>query len=76
MTEEIKEPEPAAEEIPSALARKPRLFSGLARGDQERMLSRMLASRWYGARLLAEVVKGAALVAILRDPVARKQLLP
>jgi hypothetical protein len=50
------------------------LFHRLRRDEQERLLGKLLGVRSYPLRMLVFGVKSQALVAVLRDPAARKRL--
>ncbi len=61
--------------LPPFLLGRLRAFPALPQEDRERMLRGMMGSRWYLLRVAASAAKGAALIAILRDPEARAALL-
>jgi hypothetical protein len=61
--------------LPIVVLKRPVLFHQLSTPDQEKMIRRMKTSRIYLIRLIAYGVKGHALVAVFREPSARRQLL-
>lgn len=52
-----------------------RLFPTLSRAEKESIWSRLQSSRVYALRLVAYGLRGHALMAILRDPAARLEVL-
>ncbi len=54
---------------------RPRLLPSLSEADRKRLLSRMMTSRFYLLRVAFQACKGSALIAILREPAARRSLL-
>jgi len=61
--------------LPPLVIRRARPFSMLAPADQEEMLRRLFCSRFYLWRSIGYACKGAALIAVLRDPEVRRDLL-
>lgn len=61
--------------LPLALGWTLRPFSFLSSDEQGVFLARVLRHPWYPVRLLGFMVRGNALVAALRDPVARAAIL-
>lgn len=60
---------------PLALGHALRPFPFLSSDEQGALLARMLRHPWYPVRLLGFTIRGHALVALLRDPVARAGVL-
>lgn len=60
--------------LPPLLLGRAALWPRLAQEEKEEMLLRMLSSRLYLLRTAAQVLKGAAAMAILRDPGVRERL--
>jgi hypothetical protein len=61
--------------LPVLVLGRPVLFSMLSKPNQEKFQQRLFRSRWYALRLIGYGIKGHALVATLRDPKAREELL-
>jgi hypothetical protein len=61
--------------LPPILVKRFCLFPSLPCEEQERMLRRMISSRWYLLRWAGQACRQIGLIAVLRDPAGRKAML-